>query len=206
MNAKQRSSARRPSPGRPEITSHADIEAAAFELFAEKGFERTTLDDIATALGVSRRTLFRYYASKNDIPWGQFDKTLDYFREIFANTPPEIPLAEAVQRAVLAFNDFPDDAQPSHRARMQLILETPALQAHSMLRYAEWRQVIADYVADRLGADANELIPRLAGAVCLALAVTSYEAWLADPSADLQSVLTRSLEGLRIYLETEPRP
>src|SRR6478752_5661725 len=71
-----------PGPGRPEATSHAEIEQAAFRLFAERGFDGTTLGDIAAAVGVSRRTLFRYYPSKNDIPWGQFDRTLESFRRI----------------------------------------------------------------------------------------------------------------------------
>ncbi len=130
--------------GRPEVTSHAAIEAAAFRLFAARGFEQTTLDAIADEVGVSRRTLFRYYASKNDIPWGQFDRTLDAFREILASLPDDLPLWEAVHRGVVAFNDFPPDAQPPHRDRMRLILTTPALQAHSVLRYSEWRQVIAE--------------------------------------------------------------
>ena len=52
---------------------------------------------------------------------------------------------------MVEFNRFPADASPPHVDRMRLILETPALQAHSALRYAEWRQVIADYVAERLG-------------------------------------------------------
>src|SRR4051812_46013561 len=70
--AEQRS--RRPLAGRPEATSHAEIEQAAFRLFGVRGFDGTTLNDIAAAVGVSRRTLFRYFRSKNDIPWGQFDR------------------------------------------------------------------------------------------------------------------------------------
>jgi AcrR family transcriptional regulator len=66
--------------GRPPATSHAEIEAAAFALFAQKGFDATTMEDIATAVGVGRRTLFRYFPSKNDIPWGQFDDSLEHLR------------------------------------------------------------------------------------------------------------------------------
>ena len=73
--------------GRPEATSHADIEAAAFGLFAKHGFEHTTLDMIAAEVGVSRRTLFGYYASKNDIPWGQFDRSLERFHAVLEGMP-----------------------------------------------------------------------------------------------------------------------
>lgn len=191
-----------PKAGRPEATTHARIEQVAFELFAEQGFERTTMDDIARGVGVGRRTLFRYYPSKNDIPWGQFDQTLEWFRELFAAMPSDLPLYVTVQRAVLAFNDFPVDARPPHRERMALILGTPALQAHSVLRYAQWRAVIADYVAAREGLSANDLLPTTVAHVALALAVTAYEHWLADPDSDLAGLLDEALRGLRGYLLT----
>ena len=191
-----RSSAR----GRPVATSHAAIEQAAFELFTERGFAATTLDDIARATGVGRRTLFRYFESKNDIPWGRFDLTLAGFRELLAGQPPELPLHEAVHRAVVAFNRFPDDARPSHRDRMRLILTTPELEAHSVLRYADWRAVIAEYVAARTGRQPGDLQPQLVAHVSLALALTAYEAWLRDDDADLEDLLDRAMAALRDHL------
>lgn len=188
------------SRGRPVATSHAEIERAAFRLFAERGFDAVTMADIAAEVGVGRRTLFRYFESKNDIPWGQFDRTLDGFREILAAMPTELPLHEAVHRGMLAFNDFPATARPGHRERMRLILETPALQAHSVLRYEAWRAVIADYVAARLGLAPDELLPRTVGNVCLATAISAYEAWLADPDADLTSLFDQARDGLRAFL------
>lgn len=175
------------------MTSHAEIEQAAFRLFAERGFVATTLDDIAEEVGVSRRTLFRYYSSKNDIPWGQFDRTLEGFREIFASTPAHLTLYEAIGRAVLEFNKFPEDASPPHIDRMRLILETPTLQAHSVLRYSQWRGVIAEYAATRLGVSARSLEPRLLGHVSLALALTAYEMWLDDPGAPVTVLLEEGL-------------
>ncbi|CAN5140140.1 mycofactocin system transcriptional regulator [soil metagenome] len=186
--------------GRPEATSHAAIEQAAFRLFADRGFEATTLDHIAQSLGVARRTLFRYFPSKNDIPWGQFDRTLEHFREILAGMPDDLPLWEAVHRGVLAFNDFPDAAEPPHRDRMRLILTTPALQAHSVLRYGQWRAVIAEHVALRLELDAGDVLPRTVGHVSLALALTAYEAWLDDDDADLPALLNQAMAGLRTHL------
>ena len=192
------------SRGRPVATSHAQIEAAAFRLFAARGFDAVTMADIATEVGVGRRTLFRYFESKNDIPWGQFDRTLDAFRAILAATPDSVPLADAVQQGVLAFNEFDDAADPPHRDRMRLILETPTLQAHSVLRYAEWREVIAEYVAGRRGLEPTDTLPRTVGSVSLALAISAYEGWLADPDGDLPSLLDETMRSLRDYLSDRP--
>lgn len=187
---------RRSLVGRPEATTHGAIEQAAFELFAERGFDATTLEAIAERVGVGRRTLFRYYASKNDIPWGQFDLTLAGFRDILAAMPVDIPLRDAVHRGVVAFNDFPADAQPPHTERMRLILRTPALQAHSVIRYAEWRGVIAEYVAMRRGLAPDDLLPRIVGQVSLALALSAYEHWLDNPGSSLQDTLNQAMSAL----------
>ncbi len=194
------SDGRRPALGRPVATTHGEIEQAAFRLFAEHGFEGTTMAAIATAVGVGRRTLFRYYESKNDIPWGQFDRTLEDFRTILDEMPDNVPLHEAVHRGVLRFNEFPADASPPHAERMRLILKTPALQAHSVLRYAEWRAVIADYVARRLDLRPDDLLPQTAGHVSLALALTAYERWLDRPGSSIGQLLDETMASLRIYL------
>ena len=188
------------SRGRPVATTHAEIERVAFELFAERGFDAVTMADIAAELEVGRRTLFRYFDSKNDIPWGQFDRTLASFREILAAMPADLPLHEAVHRGLLRFNEFPTDARPSHRDRMRLILETPTLQAHSVLRYAAWRAVIAEYVAERRGLEPDDLLPRTVSHVCLALAIAAYETWLDDPDAELPVLLDQAEAGLREHL------
>lgn len=192
------------SPGRPEATTHADIERAAFRLFAERGFDHTTLDAIADAVGVSRRTLFRYYPSKSDIPWGQFDLTLDHLRVLLNEQPEELPLWEAVHRAVRSFNEFPPGAEPPHLDRMRLILHTPALQSHSVLRYAQWREVIAQYVARRLDASPTDQLPTLVGHISLALAHAAYDAWLADPSESLPDLVSDQMALLRKFLMHEP--
>jgi mycofactocin system transcriptional regulator len=182
------------------VTSHAEIEAAAFRLFAERGFEQTTLDAIADKVGVSRRTLFRYYASKNDIPWGQFDLTLEHFRALLQEQPEGLPIWEAVHRAVREFNRFADDAQPPHVDRMRLILHTPALQSHSVLRYADWRRVIEQYVAERLDLPPSDSRPALVGHVSLALAHAAYDAWLTDPEQSLPDLVSKQMLLLRDYL------
>ena len=193
-------SAAPPSRGRPGATTHAEIEQAAFELFAEAGFAGTTARDIADRVGISRRTLFRYYPSKNDIPWGQFDRTLGGFRTLLDEQPEDLPVREAVHRGMVEFNRFPDDASPSHRDRMLLILRTPELQAHSVLRYAEWRGVIASYVARRVGQQPGDLFPSTVGQVCLALSLSAYEAWLEDADVPLTDRIDHAMAALRTYL------
>lgn len=186
--------------GRPVATSHGAIEAAAFRLFAEHGFESTTLEDIAREVGVGRRTLFRYFGSKNDIAWGQFEATLVDFRRGLRDLSDDLPVHEAVRLAVRSFNTLPDGAQAQHRERMRLILDTPALQAHSVLRYAEWRGVIVDFVAERHGLDPGDLLPRTVGHVSLALALAAYEVWLEDEDSVLVDLLDEALSELRRHL------
>jgi mycofactocin system transcriptional regulator len=185
------------------VTSHAEIESAAFALFAERGFAGATMADIARSAGIGTRTLFRYYPSKNAIPWGQFDQTLSNFKVLIDAQPPEAAVCDAVHRAVVEFNRFPADSQPSHRERMKLILTTPELQAHSVLRYTDWRRVIAEFVGARLGQAPDSWIPLTAGHVSLALALTAYERWLADPNADIVDAVELSMRSLRTYLQVK---
>jgi mycofactocin system transcriptional regulator len=181
------------------VTSHSAIEEAAFALFEERGFEATTMDDIAGALGVGRRTLFRYYPSKNDILWGRFDEGLRGFAETFAAIPEDVPLAEAIREAIVAFNHLDDAAVPQHRRRMRLLLGTPALLAHSELRYAAWRGVVADFVARRLTLAPDDLLPTLAGRVALSVALTAYEQWL-EGDGSLANLIREASDGLETLM------
>ncbi|WP_040167480.1 mycofactocin system transcriptional regulator [Microbacterium gorillae] len=185
--------------GRPEATSHAEIERVAFALFAEHGFDGTTLEDIARAVGVGRRTLFRYFESKNDIPWGEFDQTLDSFRAILRGMPADATIAEALERGVAEFNHFPADADPPHEQRMRLIMDTPTLQAHSAVRYAAWRRVVADFVAERAGGSPEDPLPNLIGHVSLAVARSAYDEWIRDPARDLPALVAQQFRAAREF-------
>ena len=168
----------------------------ALDLFAERGFDATTVDDLAEAAGIGRRTFFRYFASKNDVVWGDFDVALQGLRDRLAAVPEGVPLWEGIGDAVLAFNALPREAEPQHRVRMAMVLRTPALQAHSTLRYAGWRRVVAEHVAARTGARPDDFGPRLAAHQALACAVAAYEQWLDDPDGDLQQLLDEAFRSL----------
>lgn len=168
-------------PGRPAATTRDELARTALALFAEHGFEATTLDDIAEAAGVSRRTVLRYYRSKNDIVWGAFEEQLDALRERLSHAPPGEPLLASIRREVLAFNDYGDDALDDLRRRMTLITSVPALQGHAMIRYGAWSDVIAEFVAARRGAHADAFIPQLVASAALGVAMTAYRTWIAHP-------------------------
>jgi mycofactocin system transcriptional regulator len=191
----------RPGPvrtrsGRPPATSRVELEAAAFRLFATKGFDDTSVDDIAAAAGIGRRTFFRYYASKNDLVWGDFDGELARFRAWLAAADAGEPVMRCVRRAVVEFNRYPPEQAAPHRERMALILNVPSLRANSTLRFVQWRGVIADFVAGRLGSAPDDLYPAVIGHCALGAALAAYEAWLRDEKADLTTLLDEALAVL----------
>jgi TetR/AcrR family transcriptional regulator, regulator of mycofactocin system len=183
-------------PGRKRVTSRAELEQAAFGLFAANGFERTTVDQIAAAAGIGRRTFFRYFPSKNDVPWGAFEDELERMRVRLKACPPQIPLMDTIRLALIDFNQVEEAQVPLHRRRMELILRVPTLLAHSTLRFAAWRQVVAEFVAERTGCRPDELAPQAIAHAILGVAVAAYEHWLDDESADLGTLLDQAMRKL----------
>jgi TetR/AcrR family transcriptional regulator, regulator of mycofactocin system len=178
--------------GRPRTTSRDQVQRLALDLFATRGFEETTLDEIAAAVGVSRRTLFRYYPSKNDIVWGEFSEHLAGLRELLAEAAPEEPLMDVVRRAVVAFNDYGERELPLLNVRMTLITSVPALQGHSMLRYRDWCDVIAEFVGARLGCAVDGHIPQVIANAALGTAMATYRHWITHTDVDLLAELNEA--------------
>ncbi|MFV8242526.1 mycofactocin system transcriptional regulator [Mycolicibacterium peregrinum] len=190
-----------PRVGRRPSTTQDHITDVALALFAAHGFDEVSVDDVAKAAGIARRTLFRYYASKNAIPWGDFDAHLQHLRDLLAALSSEIPLAEALREALLSFNTYDAQEMAQHRLRMRVILETAGLQAYSMTMYAGWREVIATYVAQRIGATPGDLMPQTVGWLMLGVALSAYEHWLADESVALPDAIGQAFEVARPGLE-----
>ena len=175
--------------GRRRSTTWDHISDVAIDLFAARGFDEVSVDDVAGAAGIARRTLFRYYASKNALPWGDFDAHLDHMRDLLSDLDPTVPVSDALRTALLAFNTFDDTETARHRRRMRVILETAALQAYSMTMYAGWRTVVAAFVAKRLGVKADDLVPQTVAWTMLGAALSAYQHWLADESVSLVQAL-----------------
>ena len=77
--------------GRRRSTTWDHISNVAIDLFTQRGFDEVSVDDVAEAAGIARRTLFRYYPSKNALPWGDFDAHLDHMRDLLNDAGTRCP-------------------------------------------------------------------------------------------------------------------
>lgn len=163
----------------------------------ERGFAAVTVDDIAAAAGIGRRTFFRYFPSKNDLLWGDFDALLEVFRSDLDAAPESMGIVQAVHAGVRRFNELPDTERERHRHRMRLLLEEPELIQHSSVRYAAWRGVIAEFVARRVGAVEESVVPQAVSWACLGISLSAYRQWVHEVDGDLLAAIDESFRGLR---------
>jgi len=187
--------------GRRRSTTPEHITDVALELFTARGFAEVSVDDVAQAAGISRRTLFRYYASKNAILWGDFEAHLAHLQDLLDNVDPKVRMGEALRTALLAFNTFDECETVRHRQRMRVILETAELQAYSMTMYAGWREVIAGFVAHRLSVKTTDPLPQTVAWTMLGVALSAYEHWLGDESVTLPEALGNAFDVVGAGLE-----
>ncbi|WP_369197235.1 TetR family transcriptional regulator [Streptomyces djakartensis] len=134
---------------------------AALELFATRGYEETTVDDIAAAVDVSQRTFFRYFAGKEEtalfVPRLAEAVVIDALRA----RPPSEPPLEALRRAVLESWDAIHEAVAElvpielHLRVYRVIESTPALLAVHLRRAAELEERLAGIIAEREGLDVD---------------------------------------------------
>lgn len=180
--------------GRRRSTTQGHIADVALQLFTAYGFSEVSVDDVAVAAGIARRTLFRYYPSKNAIPWADFDAHLQHFAALLDGTDPGMSMREALRTALLDFNTFDESESARHRQRMRVILQTAELQAYSMTMYAGWRDVVAEFVARRTGCRPADLVPQTKAWLMLGVALAAYEHWLADDAVELRQALAEAFD------------
>jgi AcrR family transcriptional regulator len=161
-------------------TREALIEAA-FELFTTKGFEATTVDEIADAVEVSSRTFFRYFGSKEDLATSlQLQQFLEVYTALEAR-PAHEPVITALRRAcVQVLQEYEDgDTDASQFACvMQLVQDSPAVMARSLEMCTEQLDELARRVAARMGVDPiTDPRPKLVASVASAALQVAVRAW-----------------------------
>ncbi|MFJ9850535.1 TetR family transcriptional regulator [Streptomyces sp. NPDC101150] len=167
-----------------------ELTEAALQLLARNGFDAVTIDEIVTAAGVSKRTFFRYFASKEDVVV-QFlaDMGTGIHAELAARPVEERP-SVSLRHAVRV----PLDACAGHSGRalrvVQLILRTPALHARFLERQAQWRDELTAELARRQGLDPDtDLYPRLAAGMALTAFDAVLQRWSGSDAAEDPAVL-----------------
>lgn len=182
--------------GRPPGTSARELELISLRLFTEDGFDDTTVERIAAAAGVSRRTFFRYFDSKTDVLWRAFDGEVRRLRDAFAQVPAEVAMMDAIRQVVVGANRYRAEDVPELRTRMNLIGSVPALEASAAHHYAAWERAVSDFASGRLGQPADSLYPLAIGRATLAVCRSAYDRWVERADADLTAYLDQALRAL----------
>ena len=179
---------------RARYAVRAEIAETAFQLFTQRGFDQTTVDDIAAAAGLSRRSFFRYFASKEDAVLGVLNAVGDAIAAELATGPADEPPWTSLRRALdVLVTTYLGDPKVA-LARFRLIHHTPALRTTLLDKQDRWQRSLAQVLAARLGADpAHDLRPQLLAATALAALDVASRRWLAsDGHANLATLLDES--------------
>jgi AcrR family transcriptional regulator len=168
----------RSTEGRAEV--RRDLVVAAVRLFTERGYDETTIDDIAVAAGVGRRTFFRYFPSKEDAISPDHDTALARAAEVFATAHPDEPTASLALRAGETVLDlYTEDPELSVR-RFALTHRVPALRDRESASVDHYRRLFTRRLRERMarGPD-GELRAAVIGASVVAAHNVALREWLA---------------------------
>jgi AcrR family transcriptional regulator len=177
--------------------TRAAIEETSLRLFADKGFEETTVDDLATAAGIGRRTFFRYYPSKNDVVFGDYDSRTNVLRATLGAAGPRAHPVEMVREALRATNAYGADEYVSLAIRIWLLTTVRSLQAHAAWRFSAWEDLIVEHVLARVG-DGHRLYACGLAKTSIAAMWAAYTVWLDDGAGpNLTALIDEAFDRLR---------
>ena len=169
----------------------------ALRLFAARGFERTTVAEIAEAAEISPRTFFGYFRAKDDVVFHDHDELHGRFVEHLRSRAEGETTFDALRAWVDALLESGKLDEPDHRLRHRLVHDTPSLAAREKGHMAEFEQLIAEAVAKDLGEDVASLRPHLVAAAAIA-ALDALSRWDdGDVPEDPRGVLDEALVFLQ---------
>lgn len=138
------------------------IARAAKELFAERGYQATTLPDIAEAADVSTRTIFAYFPSKEDILFSDFEQVKEGLARALAERPEGRDALETVREFIFSLHGT-KSSELDVQVRL-CITSDPTLRSHLRARIAQLEEVIAPAIAEDLGAREDDTRPQVVAA------------------------------------------
>jgi AcrR family transcriptional regulator len=190
--------ATRRSPGRPTLTerrkedTRTEVSRAAARLFTERGYDATTVEDIAAASGMALRTFYRYFRAKEDTLTPLFAAGIRDWVDRLGDADPHLALADALDASYRASVGHSRTAravdEAELRALMRLVDGHPALRAVWLNVYRDSEDQLRPAIAARVGRDPDDLAVRLAAGTANTAVRIAMERWAAGDSG------TRSAE------------
>ncbi|KEI43932.1 TetR family transcriptional regulator [Saccharopolyspora rectivirgula] len=178
---------------RKKQRTRAALVEAGLDLFLDKGYDSTTIDEIAAQVEVSPRTFFRYFASKEDVALAKGAELDDLVVQALIERPQDEPPLPALRNAVLDMvrRAAESDGVTRFLHVQHLITKTPALMAGNLRRSADTEKRLTDEIARREGIDPErDMRPRvLVGVVYTGLRI-GLEVTCADPQRDVNRMIT----------------
>jgi len=181
--------------GRWEPNARGRLEQAAMELFIERGFEQTTVAEIAGRAGLTERTFFRHFADKREVLfWGQ-DALRELLVSAVAAAPDSLAPIDAVAAALESAGALLQERREYSRRRQAVIDANAALQERELIKLASLASALADALRKRGVTDPAAGLTAEAG---IAIFKIAFERWVNEAGpADLPELIRESLDELR---------
>ena len=173
----------------------SEISAAAMSLFTRRGFDDVTIDEIAAASGISRRSFFRYFATKEDIVLGDLEALGERVRGALEAVPIEESPWTAMRAALVALESTPSGET---LAVSRLYATTPSLRARHLEKHHKWLHLLAPNVALRNGRSRPDHRDLAIVAACLACLDIAVDEWTRlDGKTDPEALYDEAIAALR---------
>lgn len=193
---------------RKKLRTRRALADAAFRLFQERGYDATTVADIAAAADVSTRTFFSYFPSKEDVLFADTDERIEGLAAALAVRDGDEPPLELLRRTVVEMVlTTLQVRQQGWRTRLQLIMTTPALRATALQRLYDAEQEVTRLVVAELGGGTEEgeiEATAIAGALLGAVRLVAMRWMLAGAAGDVAADVDRAFRLLINGLGTAP--
>ncbi len=170
------------------------------ELYVERGFEQTTVADIAQRAGLTARTFFRYFADKREVLFGGSALLQEHLVDALANAPGSAPPMEAVAAALDAAATMLGERHGFSRQRQSVIAANAELRERELIKMASLAAALADGLRRRGVTDPEASLAAEAGVAVFRVA---FERWVGEPTdRGLSQVMRESLDQLRALTAT----